>query len=191
MGLQIMALLLSQAEGARVKIVLPLVRKMLRIGVKTGLLVAILLAVMKLVQARRTRPEDEWAPAGPESWPPVQDTVDVEPPAPVVTRPTPPVKKAPPQKIPAARKAPASKKAPATRRAPSARKAADLPPTKGRTTWVGPTGRICPPSHPVKAKLSSRIFHLPGMAAYNRTTPDRCYVDESSAVEDGFTKSKR
>ncbi len=172
---------------------------MLRIGVKTGLLVAILLAVMKLVQARRGRSEDEWAPAGPESWPPVQDTVDVEPPAPVVTRPTPPVKKAaPPQKIPAARKAPAAKKAPATKKAPAAKRApaakkipAEAPPTSGRITWVGPTGRICPPSHPVKAKLSSRIFHLPGMAAYNRTAPDRCYVDEASAVDDGFIRSKR
>ena len=171
---------------------------MLRIGVKTGLLVAVLLALMKLVQARRGRAEDEWAPAGPESWPPVQDTVDVEPPAPVVPRPTPPVKKAPAQKIPAARKGAANKKAPGTRKAPGTKRApaakkirAEAPPTSGRITWVGPTGRICPPSHPVKAKLSSRIFHLPGMAAYNRTTPDRCYVDESSAVEDGFTRSKR
>lgn len=165
---------------------------MLRLGVKTGLLVAILLAVVKLVQARRGRAEDEWAPAGPESWPPVQDTVEVEPPAPVVTRPTPAVKKSAAPKIPAARKAPATKKAPAAKRAPAVKKnAASAPPTTGRITWVGPTGRICPPSHPVKAKLSSRIFHLPGMAAYNRTTPDRCYVDELAAVEDGFTKSKR
>lgn len=171
---------------------------MLRIGVKTGLLVAVLLAVMKLVQARRGRGDDEWAPAGPASWPPVQDTVEVEPPAPVVTRPTPPVKKAPPpQRIPAARKVPATKRVPATKKAPAKRapaakrNAASRPPGTGAITWVGPTGRICPPSHPVKAKLSSRIFHLPGMAAYNRTTPDRCYVDEASAVDDGFTKSKR
>lgn len=163
---------------------------MLRLGIKTGLLAAILFAVMKVVQSRRSGSEDDWAPAGPESWPPVQDAVTVEPPAPIVTRPTPPVKKAEPaQKRPAARKAPAAKKAAATKRAPAARKA--TPRTAGPVTWVGPTGRICPPSHPVKAKLSSRIFHLPGMAAYNRTTPDRCYPDEASAVEDGFTRSKR
>lgn len=162
---------------------------MLRLGVKTGLFVALLLGVMKLVQSRRNSPEDDFAPAGPDSWPPVQDTVDVEPPAPVVARPTPPVKKAnPAQRVPAARKSPAAKKAPATKSARAAKKAAQA---SGPVTWVGPTGRICPPSHPVKAKLSSRIFHLPGMAAYNRTTPDRCYADEPSAVEDGFIRAKR
>ena len=167
-----------------VKIVCLSVRKMLRVGVKTGLIMAVLFAVLKLVQSRRSSPEDDWAPAGPENWPPVQDPVTVEPPAPIVTRPVAPVKKAAPaKKAPAARKAPAAKKKPAIKAAAA--------PTTGRITWVEATGRICPPSHPVKAKLSSRIFHLPGMAAYNRTAPDRCYLDEASAVEDGFTRSKR
>jgi len=49
----------------------------------------------------------------------------------------------------------------------------------------------CPPSHPIKAKLSSRIFHLPGMFAYERTRPDRCYVDETSATSEGFIRAKR
>lgn len=164
---------------------------MLRLGIKTGLLVAVLLAVLKLVQARRSNPEDDWAPADPQNWPPVQDPITVEPPAAVVARSTPPVKKATPaKKVPAARKA--TKKAPATKLAPAVERiGGTATKTGGRITWVGPTGRICPPSHPVKAKLSSRIFHLPGMAAYNRTTPDRCYVDEVTAVEDGFVKSKR
>lgn len=183
------------SDGAPpVKIVLLPVRKMLRLGVKTGLLVAVLLAVMKLVQSRRGNPEDDWTPAGPESWPPAQDSVAVEPPAPLVSRPTPPVKKAAPVKkvTPAKKKAPAARKAATTKRAPGVKKAAPVVrPTTGRTTWVEPTGRICPPSHPVKVKLSSRIFHLPGMAAYNRTTPDRCYGDEASAVDDGFIRSKR
>ena len=34
-------------------------------------------------------------------------------------------------------------------------------------------------SHPVKAKLSERIFHLPGMMNYDRTKPDRCYRTRS------------
>jgi hypothetical protein len=50
---------------------------------------------------------------------------------------------------------------------------------------------VCPPSHPIKAKLSSRIFHLPGMFAYNNTHPDRCYGTEQDAAADGFTKAKR
>ena len=43
--------------------------------------------------------------------------------------------------------------------------------------WVEPTGGVCPATHPVKAKIGSKIFHLPGMANYERTKPDRCYVD--------------
>ncbi|MEO7837057.1 MAG: hypothetical protein ABIS21_05395 [Acidimicrobiales bacterium] len=153
---------------------------MLRVGVKTGLLMAILFAVLKVVQSRRSGTEEEWEPAGPDSWPPVQDPVTVEPPAPVVVSRT-----TPPMDLTAS--APTRRTA---KKAPPVKKAA-APPTTGHITWVEPAGRICPPSHPVKAKLSSRIFHLPGMAAYNRTTPDRCYGDEGAAVEDGFVKSKR
>lgn len=57
--------------------------------------------------------------------------------------------------------------------------------------WVEPEGSACPPGHPVKVKLSSGIFHLPGMLAYERTSPDRCYVDEAAAEADGFRKAKR
>ncbi len=60
-----------------------------------------------------------------------------------------------------------------------------------RRAWVEPDDGMCPPSHPVKAKLSSRLFHLPGMAFYNRTRADRCYADEESAVQDGLTRAKR
>jgi hypothetical protein len=56
---------------------------------------------------------------------------------------------------------------------------------------VVPEADRCPPSHPIKAKLASRIFHIPGMFAYDRTRADRCYPDESSAAGDGFTKAKR
>jgi hypothetical protein len=66
--------------------------------------------------------------------------------------------------------------------------AADGAPT---TAWVEPEGPVCPPSHPVKAKLRSGIFHLPGMAAYRRTTPDRCYPDEAAAEGDGLRKAAR
>jgi hypothetical protein len=43
----------------------------------------------------------------------------------------------------------------------------------------------------VKVKLSSGIFHEPGMLAYDRTTPDRCYRDAASAEADGFRRAKR
>jgi hypothetical protein len=43
----------------------------------------------------------------------------------------------------------------------------------------------------VKGKLSSFLYHLPGMAAYTRTKPDRCYRDERAALADGLLKAKR
>ena len=70
--------------------------------------------------------------------------------------------------------------APAPRRAPTAAR-----------LWVEPTGGVCPTSHPVKAKLASKIFHLPGMANYERTKPDRCYVDAAAAEADGLRAAKR
>ena len=48
-----------------------------------------------------------------------------------------------------------------------------------------------PPTHPIKAKAASRIYHLPGMVNYARTKPDRCYADEAAAAADGFTRAKR
>jgi hypothetical protein len=57
--------------------------------------------------------------------------------------------------------------------------------------WVEPQGTFCPSSHPIKAKLASGIFHLPGMTAYERTTPDRCYLDADAAEADGLRKAKR
>lgn len=57
--------------------------------------------------------------------------------------------------------------------------------------WVGPDGGACPASHPVKAKLSSGVFHLPGMIYYDRTNPDRCYTDATAAEADGLRQAKR
>jgi hypothetical protein len=39
--------------------------------------------------------------------------------------------------------------------------------------------------------MKSRIYHLPGMAAYERTVPDRCYVDAAAAEADGLRIAKR
>jgi hypothetical protein len=78
--------------------------------------------------------------------------------------------------------APVKKASPAKK---AAKKAAPVP------GWVDPADGTCPPTHPVKAKLASRLFHLPGMFAYARTRPDRCYLDADTAVSDGFTAAKR
>ena len=56
--------------------------------------------------------------------------------------------------------------------------------------WVDPEDGECPPTHPVKAKNSSKIFHVSGGGSYNRTNPDRCYLDATAAEADGYRRSK-
>ena len=64
-------------------------------------------------------------------------------------------------------------------------------PVEPARLWVEPSGSVCPTTHPVKAKLASKIFHLPGMLNYERTNPDRCYRDEQAAEGDGLRAAKR
>ena len=57
--------------------------------------------------------------------------------------------------------------------------------------WVeAAVSGACPAHHPVKAKLSSGIFHEPGGANYARTQPDRCYLSADAAQADGLRPSK-
>ena len=72
----------------------------------------------------------------------------------------------------------------------------DVPPPTPTPVPSGPTADpgadgSCPLSHPVKAKLSSGIYHLPGGQNYERTKPDRCYVDAAAAEADGLRAAKR
>lgn len=96
----------------------------------------------------------------------------------------------------AAKKVSASNQAAA---APAAKKAVTTARTRATRArrqqtgagWVEPVGGTCPSTHPVKAKMASRIFHLPGMAAYDRTSADRCYSDAAAAESDGLRPAKR
>jgi hypothetical protein len=54
-----------------------------------------------------------------------------------------------------------------------------------------PVEGTCPASHPVKGKLTSGIYHLPGGLNYERTRADRCYVDAAAAESDGLRPAKR
>ena len=72
------------------------------------------------------------------------------------------------------------------RRAPAPTTARD-----GGGAWVEPNDGACPTSHPVKAKLTSGIFHVPGGANYERTQPDRCYATPEAAETDGLRPAKR
>jgi len=60
-----------------------------------------------------------------------------------------------------------------------------------QSVWTEPHDGGCPASHPVKAKVASHIFHVPGGQSYDRTRADRCYVDAAAAVADGFRPAKR
>ncbi len=57
--------------------------------------------------------------------------------------------------------------------------------------WVEPVDGACPLSHPVKAKLTSGIYHLPGGGNYDRIRAERCYVDADAAIADGLRAPKR
>jgi hypothetical protein len=64
-------------------------------------------------------------------------------------------------------------------------------PVRSPDPWVLPSDGACPATHPVKAKVTSGIFHPPGSAHYDRTRPDRCYRDETAAEADGMRAPKR
>jgi hypothetical protein len=91
-----------------------------------------------------------------------------------------------PSRPAATRSSKPSKRGPA-RRTPTG-KAEDPP---GERLWVAASDGVCPPSHPVKAKLASKIFHRPGGRHYSRTHADRCYPDEESALADGLRPALR
>ena len=150
-----------------------MIRRSFRIGLTLGLLGGVVFALAKVFGAKPAEPVDAAPAATPEPWPPLR-AADVPVVAPAVVEPepfpTPPAEAAPP-KAPA-NKAPAKKKAPAK-------------------AWVEPSGGVCPTSHPVKAKLASKIFHLPGMLNYERTNPDRCYANAAKAEADGLRAAKR
>jgi hypothetical protein len=66
----------------------------------------------------------------------------------------------------------------------------DAGPEPAQAGWVAPVDGSCPATHPVKGKLASGIFHVPGGANYDRTRPDRCYADAGAAEADGLRASK-
>jgi hypothetical protein len=57
--------------------------------------------------------------------------------------------------------------------------------------WVEPVDDSCPEGYPIKGKVKSGIFHVPGSLAYDRTKADRCYATEDDAIADGLRAPKR
>jgi hypothetical protein len=161
------------------------IRRTFRFGLRLGLLAGVAYAAMKLLQRRvevaRPVPGPSWPPVTPPTSRPAPQP-DVRTPA-----PTPAAPPAPARPEPGAVPAP-----PPPTPAPPPQQAAPISPAPSAHAWVEPSSDgYCPQSHPIKAKLSSKIVHLPGMLAYDRTKPDRCYASESAAETDGFRKAKR
>jgi hypothetical protein len=75
---------------------------------------------------------------------------------------------------------------------PSATDPPAAPGSNGAGTFVDPgDDGACPLTHPVKAKLASGIYHVPGGGNYERTRPDRCYATAEAAEADGLRAAKR
>src|SRR5437016_8772426 len=163
-----------------------MVRRSFRFGLRLGLLGGVGFAVMKVLQARRDEREQDAALRSTEPWPPITPARTCDggasspSPAAAPAAPTPrPEASAPPPPVALRHE----KDAPPTGPASDSRKVA--------ATWVDPEGRVCPPSHPIKGKLKSHLFHVPGMFAYDRTIPDRCYASEEAAEGDGLSRARR
>jgi hypothetical protein len=134
------------------------------------------------------RPVSDWEPTAP--LPPAEETTPLTPPA-VQEKPA---AKADPAAVAALQEAPKAKAAKkAAAKKPAAAKAATKAVKKATkpSPWVAPVDGGCPGTHPVKGKLTSKIFHVVGGFNYDRTIPDRCYVDAAAAEADGLRPSKR
>jgi len=58
-------------------------------------------------------------------------------------------------------------------------------------TWVPADDEgAAPAGFPVKVKVSSGIFHVPGGRFYDRLRADRCYTTAEAAEADGYRRSK-
>ena len=101
------------------------------------------------------------------------------------------VAKAPARKAPLQAKKAAKKAAPAKRNRKAPQELAPETPVGAILSWVEPVGDVCPPSHPIKAKLGSRVFRRPGAPGYENSRPDRCYASEGAARRGGFNEAQR
>ena len=157
------------------------IRRSFRFGLIVGLVAGLVAAVVKVLGSRSEASGPALATPEGTPWPRLEadPAVPAAPEAGLVPDPQAPAPEAVETAVdPTPAKKPAAKKATAKRKAPL-------------RAWVEPEGDVCPTSHPVKAKLASKIFHLPGMLNYARTKPDRCYLNAAAAESDGLRPAKR
>jgi hypothetical protein len=158
-------------------------RRFFRLLLPSGFVLAVALLVRRSVHLRsevfRVIPSrDPWTPITEAERPEAPQPSEAEAP--------------PPSDAEAPQPSEAESAQPSDAEAPEAAAAADAAETsQPATAWRAPVDGACPPTHLIKAKEASGIYHLPGMVNYNRTRPDRCYAEASAAEADGFTKAKR
>jgi hypothetical protein len=162
------------------------IRRSFRVGLTLGLLAGLAIALVKVFSNRQEHATDG-ALLSDEPWPRLtaDPAVPVPPRVALVPDPAAPSPVAPVVEEAVVAPAPAPSPSAAPAKAASAKKKPLV------AKWVEPKGDVCPTTHPVKAKLSSKIFHLPGMLNYERTKPDRCYQDAPAAEADGLRPAKR
>jgi hypothetical protein len=169
-----------------------LLRRVLRLGLLAGVGVGIL----KVVKGRKASDPwaDSWVSTGaPGATRPSPAPVAVAAPKPAATAesaapvPEPAAAAAPKPAAPAGSKAAKPGPSGPARKSPTGK--AEEPP--GERLWVAANDGVCPQTHPIKAKLSSKIFHTPASRNYSRTKADRCYPDEASAQADGLRPAQR
>lgn len=163
-----------------------MLRHLFRYAFKLALVAGVGAAVSKVLARRRSEP---FAPVSTAPWPPIETTPPVAAPDTGVPGTGVPGTEAPATGVPGV-EVPAAETS--SVQAPSTPVPADEPAALGDTLWVEPDDEgECPTSHPIKAKLGSGVFHLPGMANYERTKADRCYPDAESAEADDLRQAQR
>jgi hypothetical protein len=152
---------------------------------KLGLLVGAAYATWRWFEARRSESGMRWEPQ-PAPYPPQPRVESSSSSSASRSAPAPSAVSAP-----ATAPAPAPAPVPEAARGASTTERAPAAASGTADSWVEPVDGACPLSHPVKAKMSSRIFHVEGGLNYARTKPDRCYRDPAAAEADGLRKAAR
>ena len=180
--------------------------RLLRRALRLGLLAGIGAGIFKVVRGRKapdpwadswvstgapgaTRPSPAPVPAAAPKPPAPAGAASAEVATPPPASPSPPAPESPADAVakPAPGRAAKPSRTGPARKSPTGK--AEEPP--GERLWVPANDGVCPQTHPVKAKLSSKIFHTPGGRNYSRTHADRCYPDEASAQADGLRPALR
>lgn len=159
--------------------------KVLRFFLAVGVVAAFTAALARWLRGPSTEAFTEpsiWPPA--KSWPPLDEAAPEEPQHSTAA----PEEAAPRRRVQVVKQSGTASDA--GKKSVSIA-ATDVTAPTAPATWKAGSGGACPDGYPIKAKVRSGLYHEPGMLAYERTNPDRCYPSGDAAEADGFTRAKR